>query len=127
MIVRRNARWACTDADHDSRGSALFRCAKDAIWLRANIGVSPRLTLVPISMIDTKPLDDLANRISALIAATPARDVEKNLRALLSGALGRLDLVTREEFDLQREALARARERLAALEARIIELEQGRK
>lgn len=78
-------------------------------------------------MIDTKPLDDLANRISALIAATPAKDVEKNLRALLSGALGRLDLVTREEFDIQREALARARERLAALEARIIELEQGRK
>jgi ubiquinone biosynthesis accessory factor UbiK len=78
-------------------------------------------------MIDTKPLDDLANRVSALIAATPAKDVEKNLRALLSGALGRLDLVTREEFDIQREALARARERLAVLEAKIAELEQDRK
>lgn len=74
-------------------------------------------------MIDTKPLDDLANRVSALLAATPAKDVEKNLRALLGGALGRLDLVTREEFDIQREALARARERLAALEARMAELE----
>lgn len=74
-------------------------------------------------MIDTKPLDDLANRVSALLAATPAKDVEKNLRALLGGVLGRLDLVTREEFDIQREALARARERLAALEARMAELE----
>lgn len=74
-------------------------------------------------MIDTKPLDELARRMSALIAATPAKDVERNLRALLTSALGRLDLVTREEFDLQREALARARERLAALEQQIAELE----
>jgi BMFP domain-containing protein YqiC len=78
-------------------------------------------------MIDTRSLEDLANRISALIAATPAKDVEKNLRALLASGLARLDLVTREEFDIQREALARARERLAALEAKIAELEQGRK
>ena len=76
-------------------------------------------------MIDTKPFDDLARRVAALIAATPARDVERNLRALLTSALGRLDLVTREEFDLQREALARARERLAALEKQIAELEAG--
>jgi ubiquinone biosynthesis accessory factor UbiK len=74
-------------------------------------------------MLNTKLFDDLAAKISALIAATPARDVEKNLRALLTGALGRLDLVTREEFDIQREALARAREQLAALEAKVAELE----
>jgi BMFP domain-containing protein YqiC len=78
-------------------------------------------------MPNAKRFDDLASRISALIAATPAKDVEKNLRAMLSSALGRLDLVTREEFDIQREALARARARLAALEAKIAELEQGRK
>jgi len=78
-------------------------------------------------MPDAKLFEDLAARVSAMIAATPAKDVEKNLRALLTGALGRLDLVTREEFDIQREALARARERLAALEAKIAELEQGRK
>ncbi len=76
-------------------------------------------------MIDTKPLDELARRVSALAAATPARDLERNLRALLTSAMGRLDLVTREEFDLQREALARARERLAALEKRIAEIEAG--
>lgn len=78
-------------------------------------------------MPDTRLLDDLAARISALLAASPAKDVEKNLRTLLGSALGRLDLVTREEFDIQREALARARERLAVLEAKIAELEQGLK
>jgi len=78
-------------------------------------------------MPDARFFDDLAAKVSALIAATPAKDVEKHLRALLTGALGRLDLVTREEFDIQREVLARARERLTALEARIAELEQGRK
>jgi ubiquinone biosynthesis accessory factor UbiK len=74
-------------------------------------------------MLNTKLFDDLAAKVSALIAATPAKDVEKNLRALLTGALGRLDLVTREEFDIQREALARAREQLAVLEAKIAALE----
>lgn len=102
--------------------------AEGGLSLRANIGVSSSLTLATLAMPDAKLFEDLAARVSALIAATPAKDVEKNLRALLTGALGRLDLVTREEFDIQREALARARERLAALEAKIAELErQGRK
>lgn len=78
-------------------------------------------------MLEPRFFDELAQRVSALVAATPAKDVEKNLRALLSAALGRLDLVTREEFDLQRELLSRARERLAELEAKIAELEKGRK
>jgi ubiquinone biosynthesis accessory factor UbiK len=75
-------------------------------------------------MLDAKSFDDIANRLSALIAATPAKDVEKNLRALVASALARFDLVTREEFDLQREALARAREKLAALEAQVAALEE---
>lgn len=74
-------------------------------------------------MIEPRFFDELARRLSALAASTPAKDVEKNLRALLTSAMGRLDLVTREEFDLQREALTRARGRLAELEARIAELE----
>lgn len=72
---------------------------------------------------DPRLLNDLAAKFSALLAASPARDVEKNARALLGGAFARLDLVTREEFDIQRELLARARERLAQLEARVAELE----
>ncbi|MBU1236297.1 MAG: accessory factor UbiK family protein [Gammaproteobacteria bacterium] len=78
-------------------------------------------------MLDPRFFDELARRLSALVAATPAKDVEKNLRALLASALGRLDLVTREEFDVQREALAKARDRLVELEAKILELERGHK
>ncbi len=53
--------------------------------------------------METRFLDELNKRVSELLAASPARDVEKNLRALLSGAFARLDLVTREEFDVQQE------------------------
>jgi BMFP domain-containing protein YqiC len=74
-------------------------------------------------MLNPKLLDDISARVSALLANTPAADVEKNMRALLSGLFGRLDLVTREEFDVQREVLARTREKLGQLEARVAELE----
>ncbi len=70
-----------------------------------------------------KILDEISNRLSELVAASPAKDIEKNARALLTGAFARLDLVTREEFDVQAEVLSRARVQLAALEARIKELE----
>lgn len=68
-------------------------------------------------------LDDLTQRIAALIAATPAADVEKNLRALLVSTLARLDLVPREEFEVQRALLQQALARQAALEARLAALE----
>lgn len=74
-------------------------------------------------MLNPKTLDDIAARVAALTAGTPAADLEKNLRALLAGLFTRLDLVSREEFDVQREVLARAREKLAQLEARVAELE----
>jgi len=66
----------------------------------------------------------MSARMAELLAASPARDVEKNFRALVAAALGRLDLVTREEFDVQAKLLARARERIVALEARVAELER---
>jgi ubiquinone biosynthesis accessory factor UbiK len=68
-------------------------------------------------------LEDLSARISEFLAASPARDLEKNLRALLSGAFAKLDLATREEFDVQAKVLLRTREKLAELEARVAELE----
>jgi BMFP domain-containing protein YqiC len=74
-------------------------------------------------MLEPRFFDELARRLSALVASTPAKDVEKNLRALLTSAMGRLDLVTREEFDLQRDALTKARDQLAELEARIAEMD----
>jgi BMFP domain-containing protein YqiC len=66
-------------------------------------------------------IEDLQQRVAALLAASPAADVQRNLKALLSQQFARLDLVTREEFDLQREVLARAREKIEALEARLAE------
>lgn len=76
-------------------------------------------------MLNPKLLDDIAAQISEIIAASPARDIEKNARAMLTSMFGRLDLVTREEFDVQATLLARTREKLAALEARVAALETG--
>jgi BMFP domain-containing protein YqiC len=77
-------------------------------------------------MLNPKLLDEMSARVSALLAASPAGDVEKNLRALLASLFAKLDLVTREEFDVQREVLSRTRENLTALEARVAELEAAR-
>lgn len=76
-------------------------------------------------MLNPTILDEISSRLSELIAASPARDIEKNARALLSSTFARLDLVTREEFDLQVAVLARTREKLSALEARVDALEAG--
>lgn len=74
-------------------------------------------------MLNPKMLDEMSARMSSLLAATPAGDIEKNLRATLAGLFAKLDLVTREEFDVQREVLTRTRAKLEALEARVAELE----
>jgi BMFP domain-containing protein YqiC len=74
-------------------------------------------------MLNPKLLDEMSARVSSLLAATPAGDVEKNLRAVLASLFAKLDLVTREEFDVQREVLSRTREKLVALEARVAQLE----
>jgi ubiquinone biosynthesis accessory factor UbiK len=74
-------------------------------------------------MSQTRILDDLSARISEFLAGSPAKDVEKNLQALLSAAFARLDLATRAELEIQAKVLARAREKLSELEARVAELE----
>lgn len=73
--------------------------------------------------MENRLLDELQRKISELVAASPARDVEKNLRALLSSTFARLDLVTREEFDVQQEVLRRTREKLEQLEMQLQALE----
>lgn len=67
--------------------------------------------------------DDIAQRLRTLAGQSPAADLERNFKALLTGTFARLDLVTREEFDAQARVLARTRERLEALEQRIAALE----
>ena len=74
-------------------------------------------------MSRTRILDDLSARISEFLAASPAKDVEKNVRALLSAAFAKLELATRAELEVQAKVLARAREKLSELEARVAELE----
>jgi BMFP domain-containing protein YqiC len=75
--------------------------------------------------VDTKVLDEISRRVDELIVNTPVEDVQKNLRALMSGWFSRLDLVTREEFDVQRSVLQRTREKLSQMEARVAELERA--
>ena len=76
-------------------------------------------------MLDPKALEDISARLGAMIAASPVADIEKNARAMLSGLLGKLDLVSREEFDIQAQVLLRTREKLKALEERVARLESG--
>jgi BMFP domain-containing protein YqiC len=74
-------------------------------------------------MIDKRMFDDLNERIGEALRASPAADIEKNLRAVLKSWFDRLDLVSREDFDIQRKLLERAQARLTGLEARLAELE----
>ncbi|MDX9944551.1 MAG: accessory factor UbiK family protein, partial [Azonexus sp.] len=77
-------------------------------------------------MLDPKMLEDFGSKMSALLANSPAKDIEKNAKAMVSGLFDKLDLVTREEFDIQAQLLARTREKLQALEARVAALENAR-
>ena len=74
-------------------------------------------------MLRDKLKDELSQKFSELLANSPAKDLEKNVKAMLGSAFGKLDLVTREEFDVQTQVLARTREQLATLEARLQALE----
>ena len=74
-------------------------------------------------MIDPKMFEEFSARLSSIIAASPVADIEKNARALLSSFFAKLDLVSREEFDIQAQVLQRTREKLKALEERVARLE----
>lgn len=78
-----------------------------------------------MNTVERKFIDEISRRVDELIANTPVEDVQKNLRALLSGWFARLDLVTREEFDVQQAVLQRTREKLVQMEARVAELERS--
>jgi ubiquinone biosynthesis accessory factor UbiK len=74
-------------------------------------------------MIDNRLFEELRQKIDDAFRASPAQDIEKNLRALLATWFDRLDLVLREDFEVQKQLLERAQAKLAELEARIAELE----
>jgi BMFP domain-containing protein YqiC len=114
-----------TVVDNGQRTSAPIWCACCAEPAR----YTHRLNAICIGsrMLNPKLIEELAAKLATVAANTPAAEIDKNLRALLGTALGRLDLVTREEFDVQCAVLAQARERISELEARVAELEQRAK
>jgi BMFP domain-containing protein YqiC len=78
-------------------------------------------------MFNPRFFDDLSAKLNEAVANSPAKDFEKNARALLAQGFAKLDLVTREEFDVQVLLLAQAQEKLAALETRVAALEEQHK
>ena len=74
-------------------------------------------------MDKTSFLNDLQTKIGQALENSPAKDIEKNVKAMLTQGFSKLDLVTREEFDIQTQVLAKTRAKLEALEARVAELE----
>jgi ubiquinone biosynthesis accessory factor UbiK len=74
-------------------------------------------------MLKAKTFDDIAAGIGKLIESSPAKDIEKNVKAMLASSLARLDLVPRAEFEVQAQVLLKTRAKLEALEKRLAELE----
>jgi ubiquinone biosynthesis accessory factor UbiK len=78
-------------------------------------------------MFDSKMIDDIANRLASAIPPSfnhLKEDMEKNFHAILQSALSRLDLVSREEFEVQKAVLAKTRQKIEAMEQRVAEMEQ---
>jgi hypothetical protein len=112
-----SAREACIDREQDlTRGGRLLML---------------RISTRPGIAMDPKIIDDLARRLAGAVPESLnalKRDLETNFKSVLQSGLARLDLVTRDEFDVQAGVLRRTREKLEALEARIKELEaEGQK
>ena len=74
-------------------------------------------------MFSSDKINEISNKIREIVSGSPIADVEKNINALIKGALTKMELVTREEFDIQAEVLHNTREKLTLLEKKLIELE----
>lgn len=74
-------------------------------------------------MLTQKLFEEISQKVSETLANSPVKDVEKNMRAMLGATFSKMDLVTREEFEVQQEVLAHTRTTLTRLEQRIAELE----
>ena len=75
-------------------------------------------------MLNSKTFDEIAARIGKVIESSPAKDIEKNVKAMLASSLAKLDLVPRAEFEVQAQVLLKTRAKLEALEKRLAELEE---
>ena len=78
-------------------------------------------------MFDANKINEISNKIKDVVNSSPLADVEKNINALLKGMFTKMELVTREEFEVQAEVLRNTRQKLDLLEAKLAELEAQQK
>ena len=78
-------------------------------------------------MLNNEKLSELSNKIREIVKDSPLPDIEKNIDALLKGMFTKMELVTREEFDVQTEVLKRTRQKLEELENKLSEIEARKK
>ena len=75
-------------------------------------------------MFNSSFINDLSNKIRELVKNSPLEDMDKNIHALIQGVFTKMELISREEFDVQAEVLRNTREKLTQLEAKLAELEE---
>jgi BMFP domain-containing protein YqiC len=78
-------------------------------------------------MLNNEKLSEISNKIREIVKDSPLPDIEKNIDALLKGIFTKMELVTREEFDVQKEVLKRTRQKLEELEKKLSEIEARKK
>jgi ubiquinone biosynthesis accessory factor UbiK len=78
-------------------------------------------------MLNNEKLNEISNKIREIVKDSPLPDIEKNIDALLKGMFTKMELVTREEFDVQTEVLKRTRQKLQELEKKLSEIEARKK
>ena len=78
-------------------------------------------------MLNNEKLNEISNKIREIVKDSPLPDIEKNIDALLKGMFAKMELVTREEFDVQTEVLKRTRQKLEELEKKLSEIEARKK
>lgn len=74
-------------------------------------------------MLNAEKLNEISNKIKEVVSGSPLGDVEKNMHALLKSVFTKMELVSREEFDVQAEVLRNTRQKLEQLEAKLAVLE----
>ncbi|CAN1527844.1 Ubiquinone biosynthesis accessory factor UbiK [Methylophilaceae bacterium] len=78
-------------------------------------------------MLNNEKISEISNKIREIVKDSPLPDIEKNIDALLKGMFTKMELVTREEFDVQTEVLKRTRQKLEELEKKLSEIEARKK
>jgi ubiquinone biosynthesis accessory factor UbiK len=82
------------------------------------------LTIKGVAMINNPVINEISSKIKEIVNSSPVHDLEKNINALIRGALTKMELVSREEFDVQAEVLRTTTEKLRVLEQKLTDLEQ---